>query len=145
MSHLENFDHPLKKQNKGFFVHLVKIAMADGIIWHTELELLHQMGRKLGFTEPEIKNLIDTAAKQDYDPPYELAKRFEQLYDIVKMTLSDGQIDNHEMRLASAFAEKSGFKESETQAILVMIMRGIREGKDEEDLFEVYKKTRKSL
>ena len=79
MSHLENFDHPLKKQNKGFFIHLVKIAMADGIIWHTELELLHQMGRKLGLTEPEIKNLIDTAAKLDYDPPYELDKRFEQL------------------------------------------------------------------
>jgi uncharacterized tellurite resistance protein B-like protein len=145
MSHLENFDHPLKKQNKEFFVHLVKIAMADGIIWPAELELLHQMGRKLGFTEPEIKNLIDTAAKQDYNPPYELSKRFEQLYDIVKMTLADGQIDNHEMRLANGFAAKSGFKESEIPALLVMIMRGIKEGKDEEDLFEVYKKTRKPL
>ena len=145
MSHLENFDHPLKKQNKDFFIHLVKIAMADGIIWHTELELLHRMGRKLGFTEPETKNMIDTAAKQDHTPPYELARRFEQLYDIVNMTLADGQIDNHEMRLASGFAAKSGFKESEIPALLVMIMRGIKEGKDEEDLFEVYKKTRKSL
>jgi uncharacterized tellurite resistance protein B-like protein len=145
MSHLENFDHPLKKQNKEFFVHLVKIAMADGIIWPAELELLHQMGRKLGFTEPEIKNLIDSAAKQDYNPPYELSKRFEQLFDIVKLTLADGQIDNLEMRLASGFAAKSGFKESEIPALLVMIMRGIKEGKDEEDLFEVYKKTRKSL
>jgi len=103
------------------------------------------MGRKLGFTEPEIKNLIDTAAKQDYNPPYELAKRFEQLYDIVKMTLADGQIDNHEMRLASGFAAKSGFKESEIPNLLVLLMRGITEGKDEEDLFEVYKKTRKPL
>jgi uncharacterized tellurite resistance protein B-like protein len=145
MSYLENFDHPLKKQNKGFFSHLVKIAMADGIIWPTELELLHQMGRKLGFTDPEIKNMIDTAAKQDYDPPYELLKRFEHLYDIVKMTLADGQIDENEMSLAKGFAVKSGFKESEIPALLVMIMCGIREGKDDEDLFEVYKKTRKSL
>ena len=145
MSHLENFDHPLKKQNKGFFVHLVKIAMADGIIWQAELEFLHRMGRKLGFTEPEIKTLIDNAARQDYDPPYELSKRFEQLYDIVSMTLADGIIDDQEMRLASGFAEKSGFKESEIPALLIMIMRGIKEGRDEEDLFEVYKKTRKSL
>ena len=145
MNHLENFDHPINKQNKEFFVHLLKIAMADGIIWHTELELLHRMGRKLGYTEPEIKNLIDTATKQDHTPPYDLAKRFEQLYDVVKMTLADGQIDNHEMRLASGFASKSGFKESEIPALLVMIMRGIKEGKDYEDLFEVYKKTRKSL
>jgi hypothetical protein len=145
MSHLENFDHPLKKQNKVFFVHLVKIAMADGIIWQAELEFLHRMGRKLGFTEPEIKTLIDNAARQDYDPPYELSKRFEQLYDIVSMTLADGIIDDQEMRLASGFAEKSGFKESEIPALLIMIMRGIKEGRDEEDLFEVYKKTRKSL
>ena len=145
MSHLENFDHQLKKQNKGFFVHLVKIAMADGIIWQAELEFLHRMGRKLGFTEPEIKTLIDNAARQDYDPPYELSKRFEQLYDIVSMTLADGIIDDQEMRLASGFAEKSGFKESEIPALLIMIMRGIKEGRDEEDLFEVYKKTRKSL
>jgi hypothetical protein len=126
-------------------VHLVKIAMADGIIWHTELELLHRMGRKLGFTEPEIKNLIDTTAKQDYDPPYELSKRFEQLCEIVRMTLADGQTDSHEMRLANGFAVKSGFKESEIPALLVMIMRGIKNGKDEEDLFEVYKKKRKNL
>ena len=145
MNHLENFDHPIKNQNKEFFVHLLKIAMADGIIWHTELELLQQMGRKLGFTEPEIKNLIDTAAKQDLTPPYELAIRFEQLYDVVKMTLADGQIDNHEMRLASGFAAKSGFKDNEIPALLVMIMRGIKEGKDNEDLFDVYKKTSKPL
>ncbi len=145
MNHLENFDHPIKKQNKEFFVHLVKIAMADGIIWHTELELLQRMGRKLGFTEPEIKNLIDMAAKEDHNPPYELAKRFEQLYDVVYMTLADGQIDDHEMRLASGFAAKSGFKESEIPALLVMIMRGIKDGKDAEDLFETYKKTRKPL
>jgi uncharacterized tellurite resistance protein B-like protein len=143
MNHLENFNHPIKKQNEEFFVHLVKIALADGIIWHTELELLHQMGKKLGFTEPEIKNLIEVAAKQDHNPLYELAKRFEQLYDVVKMTLADGQIDNHEMRLANEFAAKSGFKESEIPALLVMIMRGIKEGKDEEDIFEAYKKTRK--
>jgi hypothetical protein len=89
--------------------------------------------------------LIDTAAKQDYDPPYELAKRFEQLYDIIKMTLADGQIDDNEMRLANGFAAKSGFKENEIQPLLVMIMHGIKEGKDDEELFEVYKKTRKSL
>jgi hypothetical protein len=57
MSHLENFDHPLKKHNKGFFVHLVKIAMADGIIWYTELELLHQVG-KLTITKCVLQVLL---------------------------------------------------------------------------------------
>lgn len=143
MNHIENFDHPTKEQNEEFFIHLLKIAMADGIIWHTELELLQRIGRKLGFTKPEIRDLIDTAAKQDLTPQYELSKRFEQLYDVVNMTLADGQIDNHEMRLAIGFAAKSGFKDNEIPALLVMIMRGIKEGKNEEVLFDIYQKTRK--
>jgi hypothetical protein len=61
------------------------------------------------------------------------------------MKLADGQTDSSEMRLASGFAAKSGFKESEIPALLVRIMRGIKDGKDEEDLFEVYIKTRKNL
>jgi len=135
----------LNQHNKEYFVNLIRIAKANDIICQTEFALLHQIGRKLGFTEPEIKNLIDTAVKQDYNPPYELSKRFEQLYDIVKIALADGQIDNHEIRLARDFAAISGFRESEIPPLLVMIMRGIKEGKDEEDLFEVYKNTRKSL
>jgi hypothetical protein len=144
MNILNFFDHPEKKQNIEFYTHLVRIAKADDIISNTELELLHRIGRKLGFTDPEIDSLIETTGKSDYIPPYELSKRFEQVYEIVKMTLADGAIDKNEMRLASSFAVKSGFIESEIPTLLVLLLRGIKEGKDEEELFEEYKKERKS-
>jgi uncharacterized tellurite resistance protein B-like protein len=143
MNTSDYFDHPGKKQNKEYFVHLVRIAKADDIISNTELVLLHRIGKNLGFTDPEIDKLIETTGKSDYIPPYELAKRFDQVYEIVKMTLADGVIDKSEMRLASGFAIKSGFSENEIPNLLVMLIRGIKEGKDEEDLFEVYKKERK--
>lgn len=143
MNILDYFDHPIKKQNIEYFVHLVRIAKADEIVSNTELELLHRIGRKLGFTDPEIDKLIATTDKSDYIPPYELSKRFEQVYEIVKMTLADGVIENNEMRLANGFAIKSGFKESEIPNLLVLLIRGIKEDKDEEDLFELYKKERK--
>lgn len=143
MSHLDFFDHPLKKQNKEYFVHLVRIAKADDTMSHTELELLNRIGKNLGFTDPEINKLIEITGKSDYNPPYELSKRFDQVYEIVKMTLADGQIDNQEMRLASAFAFKSSFNESEIPSLLVLLIHGIKEGKDEEELFEVYMKNRK--
>ena len=143
MSHLDFFDHPQKKQNKEYFVHLVRIAKADDIMSQTELELLNRIGKNLGFTEPEINNLIETTGKSEYNPPYELSKRFDQVYEIVKMTLADGQIDNQEMRLASAFAVKSNFNENEIPSLLVLLIHGIRDGKDEEELFQVFMKTRK--
>jgi uncharacterized tellurite resistance protein B-like protein len=143
MSYSDFFDHPQKKQNKDYFVHLVRIAKADDIMSHKELELLHRIGKNLGFTDPEIDKLIETTDKSDYHPPYELSKRFGQVYEIVKMTLADGQIDNQEMRLASAFAVKSNFNNNEIPSLLALLIHGIREGKDEEDLFEAFVKNRK--
>jgi uncharacterized tellurite resistance protein B-like protein len=143
MKTLEYFDHPVKKQNIEYFVQLVRIALADDIITTNEMELLHRIGKRLGFTEPEIVNIIETTGKSYYIPPYELSARFEQVYDIVNMTLADGVIDKNEMRLASSFAANSGFKESEIPNLLILLINGIKQGSDHEDLFEVYKKQRK--
>ena len=66
MNILSHFDHPVKKHNKEYFVHLVRIAKADDIVSHHEFELLNRIGKKLGFTDPEIEALIETTGKSDY-------------------------------------------------------------------------------
>ena len=144
MNILKNTDHSVKKHHIEYFVQLVRIALADDIISGSEMELLHRMGRKLGFTEPEVINIIDTTGKSNFIAPYELSARFEQVYDIVRMTLADGVLDRNEMRLTSSFAANSGFKESEIPNLLILLINGIKQGKEHEDLFEVYKKQRKS-
>jgi uncharacterized membrane protein YebE (DUF533 family) len=144
MNILEQFDHHGKKQDKVHFMNLIQVALADGIMDQKELEMLHRYGRKMGFTDPEIDTLLDLASKSVYSPPYDLYKRFEQVYDIIKMVLADGVIDKNEMRLANSFATKSGFTESEIPNLLVLLIRGIRQGIDEEELFEIYKKERKT-
>lgn len=140
MNLIEFSNHSLKRQNIDYFVQLVRIALIDDIISNNEMELLNRIGKKLGFSDPEIENLIDTTGKSDYIPPYELSKRFDQVYDVVKMTMVDGVFNKNEMRLASRFAVKSDFKDSEIPNLLVLLIRGIKEGKDEDELFEVYKK-----
>jgi hypothetical protein len=144
MKTIDYLDHSVKKQNADYFIHLVRIAKADDFISNSEMNLLHQAGRRLGYTDPEIDNLIETTGKSDYIPPYKLSERFEQVYGIVKMTLADGVIDNNEMRIASSFAAKSGFMDNEIPNLMVLLLRGIRQGKNEEELFEVYRKERKS-
>jgi hypothetical protein len=144
MNLIDISNHSIKKDNIEYFVQLIRIAMADDIISNNENELLHRIGKKIGFTDPEIDNLIETTGKANFIPPYELSKRFEQVYDIVRMTLVDGVIDKSEMRLASNFAANSGFKESEIPNLLVLLISGIKQGKDDEELFEAYKKGKKS-
>lgn len=144
MNILDHFDHQGKKLDKDHFRHLIQVALADGKIDQSEKEMLHLFGMKVGLTNPEINQLIDATTNSGYSPPYELYKRFGQVYDTVKMILADGVIDKNEMRLATIFAEKSGFTDSEIPMLLVTLIRGIKEGTDEEDLFEAYKKLRKS-
>lgn len=142
MSLLEHFDHPGRKQDKEHFSHLIQIALADGKIESSELEMLHNLGNKLGLTTPEIDNLLDSNKKSYYIPPYELSKRFAQLYDVVKMIFADGKIDDNEMRLATSLAIKSGFAEQDIPVLLDVLTNGIKNGEDEDDLFDLYRKKR---
>ncbi len=140
MSILEHFDHSERKQDKEHFKHLIQVALADGKIDDNEFKMLHRLGKNMGFTDPEIDDLMESTKQSAYNPPYELSKRFEQIYGIVKMVLADDKIENNEMRLATGLALKSGFSENEIPALLVLLIDGIKKGEDEEDLFKIYKK-----
>ena len=143
MNLTDHFDHQEKKQKKEHFKHLIEVAFVDKTIDISEKEMLHQIGKRLGFTDPEIDNLIKCVKKSAFDPPYELSKRFEQFYDIIKMVMADGRIDNDEMRLATGLAIKYGFNDNEIPNLLVLLIKGIKNGEDEEDLFEKFRKGRK--
>ena len=132
MSILNYTDHPEKKNKKEFFIHLIQITLADGSITDKESKMLHKVGKKMGFTDPEIDILVTRNTKSAYIPPYELSKRFDQLYDIVKMGLVDGNIDESEMHLANIFSLTAGFKNEEIPKLLDLLVEGIKNGKDEE-------------
>jgi hypothetical protein len=136
----EHFAPQVKEDAREHFSHLVQIALVDGIIDEIETEMLNRFGHKFGFKQSEIDNLIISPRKSVYNPPYELFNRFEQIYDIIKMVLSCGGTHKNKMHLANNFAAMSGFQESETQRLLVLLIRGIKEGKDQEELFEKYEK-----
>ena len=75
MKLLEHFDHEGKKQDKEHFKHLIQVALADGIIEDNELKMLHRLGKNMGFTEPEIDDLLDSTKNSTYNPPYELDRK----------------------------------------------------------------------
>jgi hypothetical protein len=140
MNQFNHIDHPLNTPNKDYFVHLVCIAKADDIITSAEFDLLQRIGKNLGFSDTEIDTLINTPGSPHYNPPQELSKRFEQVYEIVKMAMVDKVFDSQEMRFASSFAIKSGFNESEIPALLAILIYGNNVGIDDGDLFEIYYK-----
>ena len=135
-------DHSILKQNMEYFAFHVRIALADGMISSAESELLFDIGKKLGFSASEVNNLIETTRRTDDGSPGEYSKRFEQVYDIVKMTLADGAINKNEIRIATDFAIKSGFDENEIPSLLLLLINGIKKGKTASELLEIYSNDR---
>jgi hypothetical protein len=131
------------KENKEHFIHLVQVALADGVVEQSELNLLHHFGHKMGFTEPEIDALIKSSAESAFNPPYELEKRFDQLYRIVKMVFANGNVDENDMDLVNNIALKSGFQPQEISVLIPYLIVGIKKGLDDEDLFEEYLKKKR--
>lgn len=129
---------PNKNDNIEYFVQLVRIALADDAIKNDEMKLLYKIGVKLGFTETEIKSLIEATENAFNIPPNELSRRFAQVYNLVKMTIVDEVIGKNEIRLVSNFAAQSGFKETEITNLLSLLITGIKQGLEDDDLFEIY-------
>lgn len=142
MKFLDHFDHPERKQGKEHFIHLVQVAKADGKVDERELAMLNRIGSKFGLTETEIKELLLVDKSSDYIPPYELSKRFEQVYDIMRIVCADKKIDESELDLVRSLALKSGFNETEIPLLTTVLIEGIKKDEDEEDLFTLYKKKR---
>jgi len=142
MSLIHYFDHHEKKIDKQHFLHLVQIAASDGMIDPSEMELLQRIGRRFGFTEPEVECMLASKETVIYTPPYELEKRFHQLYDLSMMMLADGTITDSELAHIRKLAISGGFKFEELDQLINLLVKGIKEGLDEEDLFTAYRKKR---
>jgi uncharacterized tellurite resistance protein B-like protein len=129
-----------KRIRKEHYIQLVNIAKVDGKISESELELLHKEGRKFGLTDPEIDKLIKTGDPHNYNPPYSLRDKFDELCEIGEMILADGIITENEKRLMKKYAIAAGFTDHAIEKIIPFIFEGLKKGLDEEHLFHDFKK-----
>jgi uncharacterized tellurite resistance protein B-like protein len=129
-----------KRISKEHYIHLVQVSKADGKINPSELDLLHREGRKFGLTDPEVDKLIEFEAHHNYNPPYSLADKFEHLYNIAEMILADEVITEGERKLIKRFAIEAGFSDKTIPKLVELLLDGIKKGKDEDDLFQRFKK-----
>jgi uncharacterized tellurite resistance protein B-like protein len=128
-----------KRVNKEHFIHLIQVSEIDGKVSQSEMELLHKLGRKFGLTDPEIDTLIKSEFKNHYDPPYSLNHKFNQLYNIAEMILSDKEVAESEIRAVKRYAFAAGFKDKHINGLIDMLFEGIRNNKDEDSLLSDFK------
>jgi len=128
-----------KRVNKEHFIHLIQVAQIDGKISQPEMDFLLKHGKKFGLTDPEIDILIKSEFKHHYDPPYSLNQKFDQLYNIAEMILSDEEITEGEIRAIKRCAIAAGFKDKHIDGLTDILLKGIKNNETEESLLSAFK------
>ena len=129
-----------RRIRKEHYIQLVQVAKSDGKILKAELVLLHREGKKFGLTDPEIDNLLKLKDPHQYNPPYSLRDKFEELYEIAEMILADNVITENEKKMINRYAIAAGFSDNEISKLIPLLFDGIENGKDAEKLFNEFKK-----
>ncbi|MCU0473484.1 MAG: hypothetical protein MUC93_08980 [Bacteroidales bacterium] len=130
-----------KRVNKEAFIHLVRVSKTDGKINKDELALLHKEGKKFGLTDPEIDRLIHSERAHNYIPPYSLEEKFEHLYNIAEMILADDIVKDKELKMIRRFAVEAGFEYSKIDAMVSLLLEGVKNNTGEEELYKKFKKS----
>lgn len=128
MALLDLFDSRDKKKRLSHIRNLVMIAAADGVIDEDEIELIVNIGAKIGLTSSEIKRIINRPESISFTPPTTFAERVEQMYDLVLLMMIDGEIHENELGLCVLFAKGLGFKSIIVSDIIDDIIEMVAKG-----------------
>lgn len=127
-----------KEVNKitSHFANLIALAKIDGHISDSEYELIYSIGEKHNLKSEDIDFLIDNSTNTEFILPTNDSERFDQIFDLVQLMLTDNVIDEAEIDFCIDIAEKLGFRKAIVGVLVRKISVGLISGKDKEDLKE---------
>ncbi len=133
------FSNNQRNKSEAVFASLIKLSQVDGVISGDEQLVLDRMAKRLEIlaaTQKEIKENLDQFA---IVPPVSYDERITYLYDLVKIVVSDGFVDDEEKTMLQKMAIKLGFNNENivTKAIDFI-------AKDHDDLEEFIEDIKKS-
>lgn len=118
MSFTDLYGNPQHKKNVAHFAAMATLAASNGVISDEEKSLLDAFARKLQISESEYKEVMKPENKFPIEPPVNLEKRMERLYDLFRIIFADHIIDDREMVLLKKYAIGLGFSEEAANKVI---------------------------
>jgi hypothetical protein len=107
---------------------LYQIANANLEFHASELTFLYNYSIERGVNEEELKRILH-APPSTLLVPEKIDTKVEYLYDLTKMALADGNIDNDEKTLLRKFAISFGFELSDIDELLSELESSAKQNK----------------
>ncbi len=130
------FENEQAKKIKGHLCNLAALAKADGHIDEREMSFIITVGKKNGMAAADVRKIVAGNTNCLSDLPSTDSERFDQIYDLVEMMLSDGIVDENEMDFCIMMAEKLGFRKAIVGVLVRKISQGVKDGLPEDRIKE---------
>lgn len=124
------FESKKDKKFKQHLRNLVFLAKVDGKLNEVERDLIFRIGLKYGLKDYFIAELIEEIPDFDFRLPASDYERFDQIYDLVQLMVSDGIVDDHELDFCVDMAERLGFRKAVVGVLVRKISQGVSNGQN---------------
>ncbi len=89
---------------------LINLAASDRNIGEKEAKTIHMIGKANGMTKEEVEQMMKNPAPIGNLSGLSEDQKFENLYHIIQLMKSDGQVFKSEISFCEEIAEKLGYK-----------------------------------
>lgn len=100
------FQNNEKKKNKSYIKNLLEVAIADGKLDESELNVIINIAANFDITKDEVLSIKDHHPTIEFTPPSSYSAKVRLLEDLVKIMIADKQIDEKEVKICKDLAMK---------------------------------------
>jgi uncharacterized tellurite resistance protein B-like protein len=91
---------------------LINLAASDRNVGEKEAKVIHLIGKANGVSKDEIEAMMKNPKPIGDLSAYSEDQKFENLYHLIQIMKSDGQVFKSEIHFCEQIAEKLGYKKS---------------------------------
>ena len=134
------FSNNQRDKSEAVFASLLKLSQVDGVVTADEQDVLDRMAKRLEILDARREEIKKDPKAFAIVPPVGYDERITYLYDMVKIVVSDGFVDDEEKVLLNRMAITLGFNNEGVVDKAIQFIA--RDHDDLEDFIEDIKKSR---
>lgn len=106
------------RNNLAHFAAIVNLALVDGEFNEEEKARVEKYAHKLGISSEEYALILENPKKYPLNPPADVVRRMERMYDFFKIIYADHIIDDEECGLLERYAIGLGYTSEQSAEII---------------------------
>lgn len=106
MSLFSVFNRNEEEKNRSHIKSLIEVAIADGELDESELELIISIAGKFDITRNEVIAIKDNPSEIEFTPPSSYSAKVKLMEDLVKVLMADKKIEEEEIKICKDLALK---------------------------------------